>query len=366
MNGCRLALLLPNFGMGGAERVVVNLANAFVDRGYDVDVVVLASIGPLLAQLSPEVRVVNLRARRLRGALVPLTRYLRTWQPAALLANMWPLTVIAVWARFLARVRTRVVVAEHTTWSRSELFKSRVTEWKLRLTMRHTFPNADAVVAVSHGAASDLARITRLALRRITVIYNPIVSAADNSSAQEVQEPTVWWSEPHRILAVGMLKAVKDYPTLLNAFRILRGTVDARLLILGEGDCRRALEDQACRLGISGWVFLPGQVADPRPYYRRADLHVLSSVAEGFGNVLVEALAAGTPVVSTDCESGPREILVDGNFGCLVPVGDAAALAEAMAASLRQEHDMAALVARAQHFSIEKATDEYERLLLGQ
>ena len=143
----------------------------------------------------------------------------------------------------------------------------------------------------------------------------------------------------------------------------LRRRVDARLLILGDGECRAALAAQARQLGIESSVFMPGFVKDPSPYYQHADLHVLSSTGEGLPTVIIEALEAGTPVVSTDCQSGPREILSDGQFGRLVPVGDAVALAAAMAASLAATHDRAALKARAQDFSIDKAVDQYLDLL---
>ena len=145
--------------------------------------------------------------------------------------------------------------------------------------------------------------------------------------------------------------------------RCCASEVDARLLILGDGECRSALAAQAKALGIADSVFMPGFVANSSPYYQHADLHVLSSTGEGFGNVIVEALAAGTPVVSTDCPNGPREILADGKFGRLVPVGDVEALAAAMRESLASEHDSGALMARAQDFGIDTAVDQYEKLL---
>ena len=176
--------------------------------------------------------------------------------------------------------------------------------------------------------------------------------------------PLNWWSGKHlRLLAVGNLIPIKDYSTLLAAFALLRQRVDAQLLILGEGNCRNELEAQATKLGIEGSLYMLGFVKDPSPYYHRADLHILSSAGEGFGNVIVEALAAGTPVVSTDCPSGPREILCNGKFGRLVPVGDASKMAWAMAESLATAPDRLALKARAQDFSIDKAVDKYEDLL---
>ncbi len=361
----RISILLTDLRGGGAERVAVNLANGLSQRGHQVEMVLMTASGEFLADLRPEVRVVALNAQRLRGVLFPLVRYLRQVQPGALLACVWPLTVIALWARWLARVSTRVVVAEHTTWSRAEIVSSPFVRWQVRVTMHRAFPGADGVVTVSKGAADDLARFARIDTKSIKVIYNPIVGEA-KAMAHGSFAPFGWWEGAHRrILAVGTLKAIKDYPTLLTAFAALRQTVDARLLILGEGGSRVALEAQARRLGIESSVFMPGFIMDPTPYFQHADLHVLSSTGEGFGNVIAEALAAGTPVVSTDCQSGPREILSNGQFGRLVPVGDAEALALAMAESLADTHDREALKARAQDFSIDRAVDQYEKLLLG-
>ncbi len=356
---------MPNLQGGGAERVTVNLANAFHQRGHAVDMVLLKAEGALLGALDPGVRVVDLKVARVRWALLPLVRYLRRERPAALLANMWPLTLNAVWARALARVPTRLVVAEHTTWSQSELLARRTVGWQVRQSMHRFFPGADGIVAVSQGAADDLARFASLQRSSISAIYNPVVDTAKLPTTALPAAPAGWCQGGHqRVLAVGTLKPIKDYATLLEAFALLRRTVDARLLILGEGECRAELEAQARRLGIEGEVFMPGFVVDPAPYYRHAHLHVLSSSGEGFANVIAEALAAGTPVVSTDCPSGPREILADGQFGRLVPVGDAQALAHAIAESLDAPHDRAALVARAQHFSIDRAVDQYLALLL--
>lgn len=358
-----VSIVLPDLRGGGAERVAINLANSFVTRGHEVEVVLLTATGQFFDLLHPEVKVVDLMTPRVRWAVIPMIRYLRSRQPATVLAFMWPLTVLVPLACIIARVSTRVVVAEHTTWSRSDLLKRPTLGWQIRTSMHHFFQKVDAVVTVSQGAADDLARFAKLSPQSITVVYNPIVGDEKPPSTVSL-EPSKWWSGPHkRVLAVGALIGAKDFPTLLSAFALLRQKCDARLLILGEGECRFELQQQVKQLGMESSVFMPGFVRDTVPYYRQADLHVLSSVCEGFGNVIVEALAAGTPVVSTDCPSGPREILSDGKFGRLVPVGDIVALAVAMEYSLLQTHDRAALKMRAQDFSITKAVDHYEALL---
>lgn len=360
-----IALLLPDLRGGGAERVAINLANRWISHGHAVDVVLMSQKGIFLADLNPKVRIIDLQVKRARGVLFPLIRYLRHTRPNSLLACMWPLTVIAVWARALACVQTRLIVAEHTTWSRSKLLERPTVGWQVRTSMHYTFPKADGILAVSQGAADDLARFAKLDRQSISFIYNPVAGDEKSLGSIRLFQPESWWLGDHRkVLAVGTLKAIKDYATLLNAFEKLRHRLDARLLILGEGECRIDLEAQVCALGIVQSVFMPGFVKDPAPYYQHADLHVLSSTGEGFGNVIVEALAAGTPIVSTDCPSGPREILCDGKYGRLVPVGDADALAQAMQAALAESPDREALKARARDFAVDKIADEYLDVML--
>jgi glycosyltransferase involved in cell wall biosynthesis len=191
-----ISIVLPNLCGGGAERVAVNLANGFIRRGFMVEMILLSASGVFLADLDPNIQVVDLKVRRLRGALLPLARYLRLSRPDALLAFMWPLTVIALWACWLARTRTRVVVAEHTTWSRDEIVRSFYARWLVRITMHFSFCFADAVIAVSRGAADDLARVARLDREEIHVVYNPVVGEAQIYTDLP-QAPEGWWFGPH-------------------------------------------------------------------------------------------------------------------------------------------------------------------------
>jgi glycosyltransferase involved in cell wall biosynthesis len=359
----KLAILMPNLNGGGAERVAVNLANKFSLLGYAVDMVLLSSTGQFLTELRSEIVVVDLKVKRLRNAVLPLASYFRQSRPDSVLACMWPLSVAAVCARKLSRIPFRLILSEHTTWSRAEILSRWSLGWQVSTSMHLFFPKADGIVTVSNGAADDLASFANLDRNAITVIYNPIVGYA-KPQLSALRPPPEWWTGGHlKVLAVGTLKPIKDHQLLLEATALLRKRVDARLLILGEGECRTALEARAFLLNIDSSVFMPGFVNDPSPYFQQADLFVLSSKMEGFGNVIVEALAAGTPVVSTDCESGPREILSDGKFGLLTPVGDAVALSNAMAESLSTQHDHAALKGRAQYFTIDKSVDQYLELI---
>jgi glycosyltransferase involved in cell wall biosynthesis len=357
----RLAFLLPNFAGGGAERVALTLIEVLVDRGHAVDLVLAEAKGELLPLVPSGVRVIDLRAPRLRRAILPLGRYLRRERPDALQVNMWPLTIVGILAGMLARTRTRVVVSDHVTLTR-QYGGNRATMMALRASTRLFYPRAAARLCVSQGAADDLATISGIDRGSIEVIHNPVSVPNDIRSTPEIE--MLWGEATARILTVGSLKLQKNHALLLRAFARF-GREDARLMILGEGSVRRELEMLARELGIAGRIIMPGFAVDPWPYYASASLFVLSSDYEGFGNVLVEALASGVPVVSTDCESGPREILADGEFGTLVPCGDADALAEAMEQALGEAPDRAALRARAADFRPAQAVESYLRLMVG-
>jgi glycosyltransferase involved in cell wall biosynthesis len=361
-----IAILLPD--LGGAERVCLNLANEFAGRGLQVLMVLMRSEGDLLPLLDARVEVVDLGAARVRDALWPLVRHLRKDRPGALLANMWPLTFLAVLARKLARIDTRVVAVEHIAWSATSLVRRKRTAVALKASMKWMQPRVEALLAVSGGAAQDLERFAGLPTGAVRVQYNPVVPAAPKASHATVPEQDLAWlhGKHRRLIAVGSFKTQKNFPLLLQAFAQLSEKLNARLLILGEGDERPTLESLIRELGLGSTVELPGFVVDPSPYYDCADLFVLSSDYEGFGNVIVEALDHGVPVVSTDCLSGPSEILQHGKYGNLVAVGDVNALARGMLESLQSIHDHAALKSRARDFAVDIIADQYlEHLLPG-
>ena len=364
MKNTRICILLPNMEGGGAERVGVNLANELSTRGYKVDIVLLEAVGIFLGELTPSVRVINLNVKRMRWCLIPLIKYLIINKPDAILANMWPLTTFAILSKLLARSRTKVIAVEHTTWSRSEMLTSVFSTSVIKLSMKLSYKYAHRIVVVSIGAANDLASFAKIEINKICVIYNPITGNS-YSTNHKLERPLESWSVGNhkKIIAVGTLKKIKDYETLIKAIAILRKEVNVKLVILGEGECRQNLETLVRSLQLEDAVFLPGFSSSLSSYFSIADLHVLSSTGEGFGNVIVEALSFGIPVVSTDCPSGPREILSDGIFGVLAPVSNAEKLAEAILQSLKAVHDPAVLVARSNEFSINQAVEKYLELI---
>lgn len=333
--GARVAIFVPAMHDGGAERTMLNLSQVLAARGYPVDLVLARAEGPHLGAVPASVRLIDLRARRVLASLPALAGYLRRWQPGALLSVMNHANIVALWARRLAAAPTRVFVSERNTLS---LSARNGTSWRARMMPRliaRYYPWADGIVTVSHGVADDLARVMQVPRERIDVIYNPVVTPELRRKAQApLDHPWFAPGEPPVVLAVGRLRAQKDFPTLIRAFAQASARHPARLLILGEGPERSALEQLVRELGVEQVVSMPGFIENPYPYMARAALFVLSSRWEGLPGVLIEALYCGAPVIATDCPSGPREILAGGRFGRLVPVGGVPALAQAIEAGL--------------------------------
>ncbi len=325
----RIALFTVSLEVGGAERVFVTLANGFAERGHSVQVVLTKPEGALRKELSPAVRIVDLRTYRIWRTVLPLARYLRRERPDALLSTLSQPNLVAILAKRLARVPTRVVVREANTPTREFGGAIRLKDRVVPALIARVYRYADAIVAVSKGVQTDLLRLTGLPQTRIPCIYNPVITQELLQKREAAVEHS-WFAEgaPPVVLAVGRLTAQKDFPTLLRAFARL--PAPARLLILGEGEQRAELEQLAQQLGIAKRVQLPGYEPNPFRYMRRASVFVLSSRYEGLPNALIQAMACGCPVVATDCPSGPREILADGKYGALVPVGDVDALADAI------------------------------------
>jgi glycosyltransferase involved in cell wall biosynthesis len=358
-----IAFYLPSLRGGGAERVIINLVEGITARGFPVDVVLAAAEGAFLDQLPPSVRVVDLRAGRVLRSFGPLVRYLRRERPRALVSSLTHANVIALVAARLAQQATPVIATVHNTMSESIPQQGSLLPSLWPFLMRRFYPWAASVVAVSRGAADDLARTTGLAREQIEVVYNPVITPSLLSLAQQrADHPWLASRQPPVILGVGRLTRQKDFPTLVRAFAEVRHRRPARLIILGEGEDRPVLEALATELGVASDMDLPGFKQNAVTYMAGSALFVLSSAWEGLPTVLIEALAAGAQVVSTDCPSGPREILQDGRLGALVPVGNPGALAKAMANALELRADPVPATALAP-FTRDAAVDHYLALI---
>lgn len=365
MSELRVALFHPSLTFGGVERVMLNLAKAFLSQGVAVDYVVASGEGEFRDEVPAGARLFDLKSPRVSRSLRGLVRYLRAERPPVLLSAADHANAVAVWARGLSGAPTRVVVSQHTVFSRTPQFASGIRGQVAVKAAQWTYPYADDYVAVSHGVAGDLARVLKIAPEKIHVVYNPIITAELLASAREpVDHPWLRAGEPPVLMSGGRLSDQKDFLMLVRALAKVRERKPARLMIFGEGPERPRIEQLVRELGLQDHVQLPGYVAHPAAWFARAAVFVVSSAWEGFSNVLVEAMAAGTPVVATACE-GPREILEDGKYGRLAPIGDAGACAEAILAALAEgkrplpEHAL-------RRFRVEDVARQYLEVLLPQ
>lgn len=353
------AIFLPSLEGGGAERVFVQLANETVRRGVSVDLVLASVHGPYLDELGGAVRVVDLRASGVLSSLPRLIRYLRAEQPEVMLSALDHANVIAILACGIAHSKTRCVVSVRSVPTAVYRYDRSISRWIMLRLAGIAYRFADRIVANSQAAAADLTQSLRIPKSRIGVIYNPVdVERIVEMSYELIDEPWLDFETSPIILSVGSLAVLKDFPTLITAFSIVRAERNCRLVILGDGPDRGKLESLIHRLRLQQDVYLPGFVSNPFRWLRLATVFVSSSLTESCPNALMQALACGTPVVSTDCAGGSAEILEHGKWGRLVPVGDAVAMADALLATL-ESADHPDVRKRASDFAVDDISRQY-------
>ncbi len=361
-----VSVFLPALAGGGAERAMLHLASGLADRGLKIDLVLAEAEGDYLDQVPAGIRIVDLQSKFpvVLSKTLALRRYLQREQPDVLFSAL-DIVSSSLWANWRLKVPTRVVMCVQTYLSEQFNTHQRNSVAHLRSQMvRWLYPKSDELVAASRGTAKDLAYLTDLPLDRIRVIYNPVVTPeVIQKSLESLDHPWFKPGEPPVILGVGRLVGQKDFFTLLSAFALVRQHRPARLLILGEGEDRHKLEHVIHGLNLEHDVQLPGFVDNPYAYMAKASVFALSSRFEGFGNVVAEAMATGTPVVSTDCPSGPAEILEYGKYGALVPISDPTALSHAILATLDNPIDAKTLKRRSLEFSCDRIVDQYLAVL---
>ena len=374
MDKIKITFFLQNLEMGGAERSTIRLANALDKSFFEITFLLSCAKGPLLKDLSNEIKVVDLKSPRISLSLVKVVTYLRKEKPEIIFSVLDHVNVISILASIFCKLKPKIVITERSTFSRVSTHSA--TKLRNRLISRFIMPilakllykKADSIICVSRGVAEDISNVVGN-LSSIDVIYNPVISNDLLGVIDEkIENLEVFDKSLPVVIAVGRLTKAKDYYTMLKAFSIVLNSVPSRLLIIGEGDERSKIENIIKELGINKNVFLLGFQKNPLKYMVKADVFVLSSILEGFPNVLVEAMACGVPVVSTDCQSGPSEIIEDGKNGFLVPVGDVKALSGAIIELLKNEKLRAKFSeegrVRAQYFSAEKSVDKFGKVFL--
>jgi glycosyltransferase involved in cell wall biosynthesis len=369
-----IAFFLPSLSGGGTERIVTNIANNLDVQKYDASLVLSQARGEFSDEIGKNVQIINLNATGNLKLFFKLIRYFNNEKPEIFISSFPRFDMIALLAKMFSKSKAKVIIIEHVSFSfhlftASSAYKRILGRFVLPGFVKIFYPMADAIVCVSNGVAKDISKIINRT-DKVKVIYNPVISEKIYRLSEEAVEHE-WFLDQKVpvVLAVGRLAKQKDYPTLLSAFKLIVQKDPARLVILGEGEDRNKLEKLSQKLGISKNVLFLGFQKNPYKYIKRASVFALSSLQEGFGNVIVEAMACGTSVVATDCQSGPNEIIENGKNGLLVPVRDPKSLAACIiklleSDSLRESFSREGKI-RAEDFTIEKKIKEYEKLFLN-
>lgn len=327
-----IALITPTLD-GGVGLVTSRLAQSLTTQGKQVGIWTLAG-GSYASEAASAVTVRHLGVSRASQSLGALTQLIETHKPQTMLSASYHMNCIAVLARRNAQSSTRLVLVEHTSLEIGLSTLSWLKHLIARIAIRYLYPRADAYVAVSQDAATQMATYAGLSPDIVRVIYNPVITPELAAKATEPCEHPFFETGEPVLLTVSRLSPEKDFATMLDAFAQAQKQRPIRLLIIGEGPERAHIEQLITKYNLGDSVALLGHIANPYPYYTKSNLFVLSSRREGLPTVLIEALALEVPIVSTDARSGPREILHDGAYGTLVPVGNPTALAQAILAAL--------------------------------
>lgn len=350
----KIALYIPSLEGGGAERVIINLAGEFVCRGFSVDLVVVQKKGSYIKEVHSKVNIVDLKAKRVSSSLFPLVRYIQREKPDVVLSTLNHANLIAILANKIAGVHSHCVIRVPSYFSLTE-------KWHIKSLAKILYPKSNKIIAVSHGVKQDLAKTLHIKNDKIRVLYNPLLIKSITEMARKDIDHLFFKNKKDKIiLGVGSLNKDKDFGTLLKAFvELNKKEKNIKLIILGEGEERERLERFIEKLNLNEKVSLPGFINNPYAYMARADVFVLSSLSEGFPNVIVEAMACGTSIVSLDCPGGVSEILQQGKYGKLTQQGNVEELAEAIDAILENPFDPDMLKKRAKEFDIKDIASKY-------
>lgn len=357
-----------NKAHGGITPVIRNLSKGLARQGFEINLLIRAQEHNAqdINFCEGNINVIPIESRHRRAANQLLLKHVRSRRPDAFLSAGHSFNRSAAWLKSAAPEQ-RVIVSIHNNLSSSTADTNILRALLKRRQVRKTYPRADAIICVSHGVREDLISYGNIPFEKTHVIHNPIVDEmCELDSAPADSHPWLSPTQPPIILGVGRLEKQKSFDILIKAFSIVRKSQDCRLIILGEGSLRRELEALIYSLGLDSQISMPGFSQNPRHYMRHAALVALSSDFEGFGNILVESLAVGTPVISTDCPSGPREILDDGRYGFLVPVRDPAALAAGILDTLKNPLAKDSLKQGAERFTIGRIAKNYTDILIPQ
>ena len=358
-----IAVFLPSLRGGGAERMMVILANEFANHGHQVDLLLAKKKGPYERLVGGAVNCIDFKRGRVLLSLIPLIKYLKKNKPDVLLSAMNHTNIVSVWARILSRSNTKCVVSVRNAMKGKKGITKRLNRILFYGLIKLSYPYSHAITTVSNGVSNEVAILLPGHKEKIHTVYNPVVGPELKEQIKEpLRHPWLTSDNIPVIISVGRLTFQKNFDSLIHSFCRVRKEIDAKLIIFGEGEMREELEKLVNKLRLEEHVHLPGFVNNPFSYIKKASLFVLSSRWEGLPGVLIQAMACGTPVLSTDCPHGPAEILENGKWGKLVPVGDPDKMSREIINSLQQTKHPD-VTRRANYFSVDKAVDNYLRIM---
>lgn len=364
----KIAFFVSSF-FDGIGVNTVRLAKSFHKEGYNVDLLITGTERKYIDIESTTINVIEFNCTGVYKTIPQLIQYMKRAQPEAIISGGEApnLTLILTNLFLFKRIKTKIIVSIRTHLSTQYSHrKSNMKSMMLKYLGKILYRFADQIVAVSKGVAADVSQLFGVDRESVKVIYNPIVEKnglINSDNEEELLHPWINEGNSNIILGVGRLVPQKNFQLLINAFAIVRESINAKLIIVGEGSERELLEGEIQDLGLKGYIDLVGYQSNPYTYMKNADVFVLSSEWEGFGNVIVEAMICGTKVVSTDCPSGPSEILDSGKYGFLVERNNSRKLADAILTSLKSELDSEDIITRANYFSVENTMEEYKMII---
>lgn len=358
----KILIFYRSLRQGGVQRMMVNFANHMHAQGASVTLLLISKEGEFLPLVNPEIEIRKIDQKK--NHLFALRDELKTGRYDSMFTATPPLNILSILAQKLSGMRTKVVISERSDTMR-EFRDGGLQPYKLSfLLIPFTYRFAHAIVAVSKGVATGLQKFAWINDEKINVIYNPAFdSSLQYQLAESVDEPWLMIKDVPVILSAGRLAEQKNFPLLLNALNILKNKGSSfRLIIIGDGPLRNPLQEMILKLGLTNHVKMVGFKINPIAWISKSDVFVMSSAWEGFGNILVDALAAGTTIVSTDCPSGPSEILADGKYGYLTSVSDPLQMAEKIEYAFNNPIPKPLLLERAKSFERSLIMKQYESL----
>lgn len=354
-------------GGGGAARTILNIINYINKEKFEPILVTLDFTYDYESYVHKDVRFMKLNTKRLRSSIVPLAKLIRKERPHILFSTVPTYNIIATLAKMLSFTRTKLIVREAAFLggTKKENFKLNIYGFFYRF--------AHQVIALSEGVKENVMKRYHVPSNKIQVIYNPVdVQHIRQEMKKELTSDIqkIFEKEKKVIVTAGRLVKEKDHTSLLHAFAFVNEKIDSELIILGEGELEQSLKDETKRLQIENSVYFVGFQQNPYAIFNRANLFVLTSLTEGFGHVLVEAMATGTPVVSTNCKPGAQEVLDKGKYGLISKVGDVEDIADKMLTVLtmpkeKQNKLINNGIKRAEHFNAKEIVKQYETTFMA-